>query len=51
MKDKDLDFQDLCADIIELVTNNLLNFTKNESQTLKVIKVAIERSLNSKNKI
>lgn len=47
MKDKDLIFQELCADIIEIITNNLLKFTQSESQSLKVIRVAIERALNS----
>ena len=51
LKDKDTSFQELCAEMIQLITFNMLKFTHSESQSLKVIKVAIERAFNAYKKI
>ena len=38
---KDKDFTELCAEMIELVNNKLLTHTKNESHTLKIVKIGV----------
>lgn len=44
--EQDANFENLCSEIVEVVTNNLLHFTRSESQSIKLLKVAIERALS-----
>lgn len=46
MQQEEMSFQSLCVDIVELVTNNLLHYTRSESETIKLLKISIERSLS-----
>jgi hypothetical protein len=46
MEHEEMNFQSLCVDIVELVTNNLLHYTRSESESIKLLKIAIERSLS-----
>ena len=46
MKDRQFSI-DLCADIIEFITDKLLEFTKSESETLKIIKIGALRAIDN----
>lgn len=45
MIEKDEIFKKLCIEIMEAVTKNLLQFTESESETLKILKIIIEKSI------
>lgn len=47
MSDKELYYQGLYVELVEVVTKNLLHFTRNESETLKIINVGIKRALKT----
>lgn len=42
---KDKEYSELCAEMIELVTKKLLDYNKNESQTLKIVKIGVQRAV------
>lgn len=51
MNDKDVIPHALCAEMIELITSNLIKICDSESQALKIIKIGVEKALYSnKNK-
>lgn len=47
MSHKELTVQEMCSQLIEFATTALLKSTHNETQTLKVIKVSIEKGIKS----
>lgn len=47
MKNKEFNIE-LCAELIEFITTKLLDFTKNESHTLKVVKIGVQKAIDNK---
>lgn len=46
MKDKEYTIE-LCAEMIEFVTKKLLDFTNSESHALKIVKIGVQKAIES----